>query len=335
MSHLVAKANDYIFHAVAVSTRNSYTSALNSYSAAFLSYKQVPPFPATQDSLCVWLVHSANRPHRPLKPTTLRTYLSYLSSLHAEYGFRDFLDDKHLVFRCWKGIRREKGEKKMIRRPITTHLISQMKTKLTNSFASRMFYAAASLATYGLLRMGEFTQSEVATNSNPFKLLTIGQIELFDAKNASVTVMSTSMYPHVTHMSLTLLLSKTDPFRESVTIHIGHAIPIKAMLNYLTLHPALSNSSAPLFVLNPATSPLKPLTRESMITCTRRILGMLGHNEAEYHGHSYRKGGATSLHEAGVADSMIQVIGRWRSDCYKLYIVTALKSILNASRQMR
>ena len=44
----------------------------------------------------------------------------------------DLLVDKPLVFRCWKGIRRIKGEKKMLRRPITTEIISLIHIKITH-----------------------------------------------------------------------------------------------------------------------------------------------------------------------------------------------------------
>ena len=38
-----------------------------------------------------------------------------------------------------------------------------------------------------------------------------------------------------------------------------------------------------------------------------------------YAGHSFRRGGATALKLAGVADSDIQRHGRWKSNAYKLY----------------
>lgn len=334
MSYLVNKANQYITNAIAENTRKGHTAALNSYIHAFSIHKATAPFPATQVSLCAWMSHSASREVKPLLPTTLRTYLSYIASAHEEWGYGDLLADKPLVFRCWKGIRKTKGEKKMLRRPITTDIIARIHTKLRpHTFVSKAFFAAASLATYALLRMGEFTTNNNA--SNPFRMLTLGQIKLFDSKHNQIPLSSFALFPSVTYLSLTLLVSKTDPFRQSVTIHVGHHVPVQAMLEYLQLHPAIANQSAPLFVLDSTRTPLQPLDRHNMIETTRRVLSLLHLPQDEYHGHSFRKGGATSLAAAGVSDSMIQTLGRWRSDCYKIYIATGVETLLAASRKMR
>jgi len=41
-----------------------------------------------------------------------------------------------------------------------------------------------------------------------------------------------------------------------------------------------------------------------------------------YSGHSFRRGAATSARLAGLSDSEIQLLGRWKSDSYRLYIDT-------------
>ena len=63
-----------------------------------------------------------------------------------------------------------------------------------------------------------------------------------------------------------------------------------------------------------------------MIQATRAVLKHCGYDEFQFSGHSYRKGGATSLAEAGVAEWIIQLLGRWTSGAYKLYIATPVTS---------
>ncbi len=331
MSHLVKAANDFIFNSLAMSTRQTYGSALNSYLNCYTEFGQQAPFPATQQSLVLWLTHCAIRTVRPLAPSTLRTYLSGLCSLHEEMGYRNLLEDKPLVHRCFRGIKKSRGASTFVRRPITTKVLAQIKTKLNESFQCTVYYAAATLATYGLLRMGEFTISG-SNKSNAFKLLTLQQLTLMKENGDPIHVSDVSQYGLVTRMSITLRTSKTDPFRKQVTIQIGHSTPVQAMLSYLRIHPLLHDLSSPLFL--ESVSSRVPLTRDNMIAATRLLLHELGYKENEFHGHSFRKGGATSLFEAGVADSIIQLIGRWTSDCYKLYIVTPLETLLEASRAL-
>jgi len=332
MSSLVEPANEFIFNCIAPSTRLTYQAALNSYLNCFAAFGEDAPFPATQVSLILWATHSATRAARPLAPSTLRTYLSSLVTLHEEMGFRNLLEDKPLVNRCFKGIKRFKGASKLIRRPITTDLLARVKTLLNDSFCCKLYWAAATLATYGLLRMGEFTVNANQSQGNPFKLLTLQQLKLMKEDGTQVSLSTVNQWTSVTHMSLTLRTSKTDPFRKTVTIHIGHPIPVRAMLSYLRVHPCLHLPSSPLFVQS--LNSHNALTRDIMITVTRVLLRQLGLNDNEYHGHSFRKGGATSLAKAGIADSVIQLVGRWLSDCYKLYIVTPLETLLDASRAM-
>jgi hypothetical protein len=52
-------------------------------------------------------------------------------------------------------------------------------------------------------------------------------------------------------------------------------------------------------------------------------------------GHSFRKGGATSLHEAGHPDSLIKMIGRWSSFAFATYIDTPLHMLIEAGQSLR
>ena len=64
----------------------------------------------------------------------------------------------------------------------------------------------------------------------------------------------------------------------------------------------------------------KILTRESLVTRICEALNMSGVDVANYLGHSFRSGTATTALQAGISDAAIQMLGRWRSDAYKRYI---------------
>ena len=54
----------------------------------------------------------------------------------------------------------------------------------------------------------------------------------------------------------------------------------------------------------------------------REALTELGFNPEEFAGHSFRIGAATAAAQAGIEDSVIRAIGRWKSDAFLRYVRT-------------
>ena len=81
-------------------------------------------------------------------------------------------------------------------------------------------------------------------------------------------------------LQLSLPASKTDPFRQGVTLTIA---------------------------ATGVTDSLRQTLKELVFS-------------GNYSGHSFRRGVATSARETGLSDAEIQLLGRWKSDAYKLYI---------------
>ena len=78
----------------------------------------------------------------------------------------------------------------------------------------------------------------------------------------------------------------------------------------------LSKPDAPLFSVDGTT----PLTRTQLLKGMKILLDKAGLEPSRYSGHSLRKGGAQTLYEAGIPDSQIMILERWRSACFKLYV---------------
>jgi hypothetical protein len=74
-----------------------------------------------------------------------------------------------------------------------------------------------------------------------------------------------------------------------------------------------------------------PLSYKHFITSIRNALELAGLNPKIYAGHSFRRGAASAAAAAGYSDYEIQLLGRWRSDAYKLYIESDPKRILHLS----
>ena len=66
--------------------------------------------------------------------------------------------------------------------------------------------------------------------------------------------------------------------------------------------------------------PLFTLSRDRYSYRLKRALSNLGFDDTLYDTHSGRIGGVTMLWNNEVQDSVIQKLGRWTSDCWKVYI---------------
>jgi hypothetical protein len=177
---------------------------------------------------------------------------------------------------------------------------------LSDSFDDKLFWAAASTGWFGFLRCGEFTSRP---GYSPETVLLRKHCALLPDS-----------------LRLCLPASKTDPFRLGVTIAIGKSCDdlcaSKAMSRYLAVHPT-GNPEHPLFMRNG-----QPMSRSWFLSRLRHFLALAGLNPDHYSGHSLRMGAATQAALAGVPDHLIQLMGRWKSEAYKLYITTPLSAIL-------
>jgi len=113
--------------------------------------------------------------------------------------------------------------------------------------------------------------------------------------------------------------SKTDPFRVGMDVIIGRTggklCSVAAVLNYLAKR---GPGSGPLFCFEDG----RPLTRQRLIACMRKVLQKVGIDCSKYSGHSFRVGAATTAAAVGIQDSLIKTMGRWESVAYQLYVRT-------------
>ena len=105
------------------------------------------------------------------------------------------------------------------------------------------------------------------------------------------------------------------------------------------IKPILSHQNDPCLPLL-ALSDGKPLTTKSLIQCIRLLIikverkHKLGLQYDNFSGYSLRRGGATSLYAAGMSETTIKTMGRWRSYCFRLYIETPLYVLKEAQVSM-
>ena len=129
-------------------------------------------------------------------------------------------------------------------------------------------------------------------------------------------------------IAVTLRVSKTDQFGEGTTIFIsktGTALcPVAAILAYLVRR---ATGDGPLFLRDNGL----PQSRAYFVCSIRNTLAEAGLDVSRYSRHSFWIGVAKAASQAGLSDSMIQLLGRWRSSAFLSYIQIPAEHPINMS----
>ena len=90
--------------------------------------------------------------------------------------------------------------------------------------------------------------------------------------------------------------------------------PVWAVKNMLRLVPADKNAALFCF---PNGSPVMYAYYQKFL---KNCIKCIGFNEANCSTHSFRRSAVSWAIKCGILEHMIQVMGDWKSDCYKMYI---------------
>ena len=213
-----------------------------------------------------------------------------------------------LIMKGIKSHQAKQGKQSRTRFPITPPILRKIKQVWLHpspNFDNIMLWAAATVCFFGFMRAGEITVPS-DTGYDPGAHLSFSDIAVDNVTNPSI-------------MQVCIKSSQTDPFRKGVDLYVGctntDLCPISAMMAYLSCR---GGDDGPLFhFLNG-----KPLTRERFVTKVRDALAAAGIEETKFAGHSFRIGAATTAAQRGINDATIQLLGRWESTAYLLYVRT-------------
>lgn len=311
-----------LFEGLAPLTRKTYKSRVRIY-VNFCRERSLKPFPAAEEVLVLFVAFKALE---KCSHSTVKSYLSAIASTHYDSGLKFDLSSFSCLSRVLRGLKRVYGVASDTRLPITVDLLQTMLALIPSqsNLSHCTIRAAFAIAVFGLLRCGEFA---VTAGMDPLKLLRIGNVKLTEITG-----------------SLKLLTSKTDVFRKGVSIVIPcicddvdrpsvgcpfHELNIMIRCRReksLSLSPA-----SPLFLLKNGT----PLSRSVVNQYLLFLCKTLGLDSSRYTGHSFRKGGAQTLANAGAPDYVVQMLGRWSSSSYLRYIKTSQSELLQYSLIMK
>ncbi len=273
------------------------------------------PWPADEETLLLYVAF-LHKEH--LKGSTIKVYLAAVRSLHVMMGLPPPSEGCHRLKLAIKCVMGECPPREKL--PITLETMQKMLTVVSNSFDDVMFWAAATLAHFGMLRVSEFTAGLLGGSTGSCMMQ--DDILFHDDVNG-------------VYMLVRIKTSKTDLLNKGVQLCIGCTLLSVcahcAMQRYLTERQTCGfGKELPLFVFRNGMG----LTRNLFVKQTRMLLSLVGINDRLYSSHSYRVGGATTAAAAGLSDWEIKLMGRWSSDAYLRYIKTPMTVRVGFARRM-
>ena len=263
---------------------------------------------------------------RGVAPDTAACYFGQVQGWHSkEHGIKLAAGMKLARLPAMlKGLRRVLGaNSRAVRRGVAPAALKRgMDAILDRSIpAHANIRAALALALQGLLRSAEYA-CDAGVKFNPAKHLTRADIVECSAERLVVMMLPCKNMRHLTGKTCPLVIGSGGEMVDAVA----------EVRNMMAVDPVgpLAAGSTPLF-RDPATN--EPLRTAHMRQCVRDVMRAAGVSDPSHFGtHSLRIGGATALFAAGADPTVIRTMGRWSSDCYRLYVRACFESTLKWSR---
>ena len=285
----------------------------------FCAAAALAPFPASEPTLMAFVAFLYRE---GLSASSVKLYLAAIR--HAQIAMS--MGDPHIpsmpkLEYVTKGMHRITSARERRRRlPIAPSVMRKLKDaweQLPCREDAAMLWAAACLCFFGFLRMGEAVVPSDAAYDPAVHL---------NWEDVRVNSRSQPQW-----LEVRIKASKTDPFRQVVSIYVGATgrwlCPVASMLAYMALH---GNHTGPLFIFRNG----QFLTRVRFVSALREALRSSGFDASLYAGHSFRIGAATTAAQHGLQDSLIQTLGHWRSSAYTVYIQTPPSTLVAVSRML-
>jgi hypothetical protein len=288
MTDLVSRIDSCLKNRLQQRTLKGYTRLVQRYQECCDNYR-IRAFPPSEHSLEIWMAYLT----ATCSAKSIANYLSAIGDFCKLNGF-DY-NTPRLSFRIksiLNGIHILYPHVTVRKNPITiTHLHRIYNTMDPHNLEHATFWAMASCAFFGLMRLGELTLHE-----DNRRTLKKNHIQNINSKG----------------LTIYLPASKTDSHWNGNHIFIpvlpSILCPVQALTKMLSLRRDNDDS---LFI----DSELNILTRQRFLSLLRQFLP-----EADISGHSFRAGGATWAAELGLSQLEICRLGRWSSEAFAKYL---------------
>jgi hypothetical protein len=276
------------------SSAATYSSAFRSYlTFCHLHNRSIEP---TLDTLSFYIVFMSYH----IKPQSVESYLTGICSmLEASYPNVRDIRRHRVITRCLAGCKKLHPSAVVRKRPLTRAEVGVIANLYSGSLNhdDHLFAALLTVGFHGLFRLGELVWPDSVLLRDHRKVIHRSSVKQLPCG-----------------FSLFLPGHKADRFFEGSTVILQQLSapddPFVAMQRYISIRDLSFPFNYELWLRPNGHIP----TRSWFIARLRQ------HFPSEVAGHSLRSGGATALAESGVPHHIIQAIGRWSSEAFKIYI---------------
>ena len=311
------------------STRSSYSTAATQY-IQFCEIRAVDPWPVDPIWFCAWLLLIS----KSVLHTSLKMYMAGVRSAQELEGWTWKLNGHGVVRRTIRWIRRRYPVSSVApKMAISTSLLRAILPHIPGwpvagamSHDDRLFAAASVIGVMGFLRGGEF----LAYPGSGRPTLQFCKVKVRDVAGVQALVVH-------------IVQPKTKWWLDEVLVPLFGApddtdfCPVRLWLDYV------ANADQPFSSGGPALRQAdgSSLSRSFMIARTAALMAAAGIScvnpegeNIEMRASSWRAGGVRSAIDAGVPESMVMALGRWKSAAWMHYLVQTPVDFCSASRSL-
>ena len=273
-------------------------SAIRQY-LYFTFYFNLRPFPTTVDTLVCYMEFMARTAGHPHLKHLLSSVKYVHQALDLQYPVNSFQIDTTM-----QGLKRRLAKVPFQVLPLTPTVLKKMFSHLNMSkVQDRALWCSYLMSFYGLLR-----KSSAVPKSNAYSVN-----KVLVKRNLRVDTVNNMVYLYLgygktnnfcTRDVLIPIPENDDPALDPVR----HLSALFSSVNMTPDAPAFSFGSNKFITYSTFTSRLKTQLRKA------------GYNPDLFSGHSFRRGGATFLHQCGGTALMVQASGDWSSQCFTRYL---------------
>lgn len=279
----------------------------------FTLHYDLTPFPTSVDTLVCFMefmARSSSHPH-------LKHLLSSVKFIHEAMDLHFPINSFQLDLTL-QGLKRRLARVPFQVLPMTPDILKKMYLHLDmSSTKDRALWCSFLISFYGLLRKSSAVPKGATFDAN--KVLVRRNLKVDSTNNMLYIYLG---YGKTNNFCTRDVLIPVPGNNDPALDPVRH---VQALLTSVRAEP-----NAPAFSFTPN----KFVTYSSFTQRLKSLLKKAGIDATLYSGHSFRRGGATFLHQCGGTALMIQASGDWSSQCFTRYLYMSESERLHSQTLM-